>query len=355
VKSFMTLCCAIMSFGYSTNAIATCADPNPTPAVRIWQLIPDPPSGQTIRMLYLPKSQSPIRLELFKDSAWFQYDLRPGETEYLTWPGGTLSYTYEVCLNDAWQYLNPWQPDLQDIPGGASFDLRPTDASEKVRSSELTIAWGDKIVRPPPPPPPPPPQPTLHSYVVGLGNMTVFQGVARGPNARDTDYVTLTVEGPAGQLWQGTYGPNNVKKNATTNWALWSAPITVPMDGSANLKITWSAINKGHNANADAIKNALASAGDAIRKQTQQDQKNEFLGLIAQAFSSTVGWYLANCDTALFNQTVVLENGVLSGFGGHGLSPEQPDMLHAVYDYLNVQSPCDTGRYNLEFHLKRVN
>lgn len=191
------------------------------------------------------------------------------------------------------------------------------------------------------------------SYVVGLAHMTVWNGVCRGPNCTDTDYISLTVKGPNGQIWSKTYGPNDLHKNNRSNWDLQSPPISVPADSNAKLEVTWAAVNKGHDASAENVKAAIDKAADAYAKSNDTDSSN-LAKAIVETIKAGVGWFTQNCDTSLFSGTEVYDGATLATTGPTGYtvgvppdtSPKGSQEWWHVYDYLSIPSPCNTGRYN---------
>ena len=91
--------------------------------------------------------------------------------------------------------------------------------------------------------------------------MTVWNNVAR--LGTDTTYIALAVQGPNGQRFSQTYGPNKLHKKQTTNWALSSPAINVPADAASKLIISWSAINSGTQ-NIQKCGKVLSDAATAI-------------------------------------------------------------------------------------------
>jgi hypothetical protein len=184
------------------------------------------------------------------------------------------------------------------------------------------------------------------NYFVTLGNMTAWNGVA---HAIDTTYISLSVKGPNGQVFSKTYGPNKLHRNQRTNWALSSTPINVPADAQSTLTISWAAINKGTTSLqqiGETLSNAAASIGQSGGSP---------IGVIASTIGGALGGhFLQSCDVPLFGGSATFTGAQLAaGQLGGRWSPEGPGMWHVVYDYPNIHSPCDTGHYNLEIHIKR--
>jgi hypothetical protein len=63
------------------------------------------------------------------------------------------------------------------------------------------------------------------TYVVSLGNMTVFDGIARLIGSSDTDYATVTAIGPNGTV-SSTAGPVPLGKGDQHNWQMDQQPLT---------------------------------------------------------------------------------------------------------------------------------
>ncbi|MBV8772234.1 MAG: hypothetical protein JO166_07890 [Deltaproteobacteria bacterium] len=76
-----------------------------------------------------------------------------------------------------------------------------------------------------------------------------------------------------------------------------------------------------------------------------------------------LGLVLANCDAALFGQTVSFTGSQLNAGLNNSGWPQEPVLApqptwkawHQVFDYPNISSSCDTGHYNLEVHVTRTN
>jgi hypothetical protein len=87
-------------------------------------------------------------------------------------------------------------------------------------------------------------------YTVTLGNMTVWDGVSRGPGAKDTDYATVAALGPDGRWVSITNGPHDLGKNDQWDWwrndHLTTAPVSVPNDAGSKLIINLMVTNAGH-------------------------------------------------------------------------------------------------------------
>ena len=176
--------------------------------------------------------------------------------------------------------------------------------------------------------------------------MTVLNGVAHGT---DTDFISLVVEGPNDQHFSRTYGPNNLHRNDTTDWALSSTPISVPQDALSVLKISWAAVNRGNTAG-EQIAAALVEATTEIGREAP----NPLVVIASTLVDFGLRLVLANCDAPLFGQTVSFTGSELAaGLNGNGWSSESPNKWRAVFDYPNIHSNCDTGHYNLEVHVKR--
>lgn len=185
------------------------------------------------------------------------------------------------------------------------------------------------------------------TYVVTLGNMVAWNGVA---HAIDTDYISLSVQGPNRQTFKQTYGPNNLHKNQTTNWALSSSPISVPANPQSVLTISWAAINKG-TTSLQQIGKGLSDAAEKIG----QTSSNPLVLIPSTLGGEIAGFFLTSFDAPLFGGSVSFNGAQLAaGLNSSGWSPEGPNMLHAVFDYPNIPSPCDKGHYNLEVHIKRT-
>lgn len=183
-------------------------------------------------------------------------------------------------------------------------------------------------------------------YVVTLGNMTVWNGVA---HRVDTDYIALSVHGPNGQNFSKGYGPNNLHKKQTTNWALSSTPIDVPADAKSTLTIAWAAANKGTSHTQEVIDRL-----NTIAQDIGENVPNVYAQIISYIAGHIVGYFTVNCDCALFGGKVTFSGAQLaSGQLGAPWSSEGSGMWHAVFDYPNIQSSCDTGHYNLEVHIKK--
>ncbi|MBV8356455.1 MAG: hypothetical protein JO189_00755 [Deltaproteobacteria bacterium] len=92
--------------------------------------------------------------------------------------------------------------------------------------------------------------PTSHNlasphYVVTVGNMTPWDGTSSGPNAADTDYLSLSVKSPSGDTYDKTIGPNILRKSShPTNWGLSTPPIAVPVYAKMTILVTVT--NRGH-------------------------------------------------------------------------------------------------------------
>lgn len=107
----------------------------------------NPPKDQWLHITYTPTTDQPNRLVLFRDGAFFASVLPSGDN-YFQWPGGQLSYTFEICLNGSWDYKNPYEAIRSEIPGGQSFTLRPADRVTAVHSSKVSLEWGTGIQPP---------------------------------------------------------------------------------------------------------------------------------------------------------------------------------------------------------------
>jgi hypothetical protein len=112
----------------------------------------NPLLNKIIKVQFQPvASVAQERLVLFKDDQWYTKILPNEPPKYIKWPGGSIGYTFEICSpNKTWIYKNPWYPEVSDVPGGASFILRPADGQTAALSSSVTLAWGDSITEPPP-------------------------------------------------------------------------------------------------------------------------------------------------------------------------------------------------------------
>jgi hypothetical protein len=199
------------------------------------------------------------------------------------------------------------------------------------------------------------------NYVVSLADMTVFNGVCHGPRCTDDDYISLTVEGPNGQSWTRTFGPNQLHKGNVTKWALSSAPINAPQNTQSQLTITWVAINKGHGVNADTLRNAADIAATVYTSRTNEQQspgqqgQPTLVDAVIQGIKSAVDWVTKDCDTELFRQRVVIDGATLSNLAGHDgwqVEPEEHSKLFKIFDFPNIHSPCATGHYNLKVEIQ---
>jgi hypothetical protein len=184
-------------------------------------------------------------------------------------------------------------------------------------------------------------------YVITLGAMQVWNGVA---HSTDTDYLSLSVRGPSGDKFARTFGPNNLHKGDRTDWQLSSTPIAVPANDQFALTIAWAAANTGTPDTQKASK-AMSDAAEAIG----QASANPYTVIISTVVGEVVGHFLQDCDTPLFGDKIALTGAQLAaGLSDNTWSAEGPNEWHAVFDYPDISSRCDTGHYNLEVHIKRV-
>jgi hypothetical protein len=196
----------------------------------------------------------------------------------------------------------------------------------------LLVAAGNAIAQP--------------KYVVTLGNMVAWRIVS---NRSDTDYISLSVQGPNGQKFSKTYGPNRLRQNQTTDWAQSSTPIIVPTDSKSTLTISWAAVNAG-NTSIEKIGKVLADTGEAIG----QGSGDPYAIVLSTVFGAIGGYLLQNCDAPLFAGRVTFTGAQLvAGQLGGQWSSEGADRWHAVFDYLDIPRSCHTGRYNLEVHIQK--
>jgi len=132
-----------------------------------------------------------------------------------------------------------------------------------------------------------------------------------------------------------------------------SDPIDIPDDATAQLKMTFAAINKGHSANQNAIKQAMDSAATAYSQSTDASSSN-LITTIVNGFKTLADWIASDCDTALYHGTEIWDGHTLatSGPGGYKLgnppniAPVGTRMWWTVYDRDNIPSPCNIGHYN---------
>lgn len=190
-------------------------------------------------------------------------------------------------------------------------------------------------------------------YIVGIGHINLFNGVCSGINCTDTDYVSLSVGGPNGQVWSKTSGPYNWHKNDRTDINLFSPSIDVPDDVSAQLKISWAVINRGHSNNAAEIQDAINKAADAYTASNNNGSAT-LMGAIIGAVKLVAGAFGANCDGSLYHGTEIYDGHALATGGPTGYTPGappdiaqvSPDEWYHVYDYPNLDTGCDNGHYN---------
>jgi hypothetical protein len=217
-------------------------------------------------------------------------------------------------------------------------------------------------------------------YVVTVGNMTPWDGISSGPNAADTDYLSLSVKSSSGDTYDKTIGPNVLRKSPIpTNWGLSTPPIAV----SANAKMTIlvTVTNRGHFPGIppeqealieDAVRAAITSAvakgiiaGGAALGIPIPDQ-------IAQALAKAgVALVDPNCDKVLFAPVLTFDGATLDHGPPPGWSVEGPNQYQRVFDYggpsvnrgsggldgmiTKIPPHCDAGvHYNIQLHLTKV-
>lgn len=192
-------------------------------------------------------------------------------------------------------------------------------------------------------------QPTP-SYVVTISDMAAWNGVTRSV---DTDYISLWVQGPNGQQFSRTSGPNPVRRGQMINWALSSSPITLPADQHSVLTISWAAVNKENTTSIQEVhvKEALANATAGIAASGATAST-----VIASSLAAAgVGFGPRNCDAPLFGQSVSFDGATLAaGLNGNGWSPEGTNAWRAIFDYQPIVTNCvSNGHYNLEVQIIR--
>ncbi len=137
----------------SAASWAQCPDTSSSWSGTRWRLDYSPSPGQAIRITYERKTPRPVRLVLFRDGTWFANIQSPvlqiGQPQtgqqYIDWPGGQISYIFEICSQNSWKHLNPHNPKWGLVPGGASYRLQPTDTSNSNFSSLVYVDWGGNI------------------------------------------------------------------------------------------------------------------------------------------------------------------------------------------------------------------
>jgi hypothetical protein len=193
----------------------------------------------------------------------------------------------------------------------------------------------------------PTPSPAPPKYVVTLGNLTVWNGVS---HRVDTDYLALFVQGPKDQKFSKTDGPLNLRKKNVVDWKLSSTLTTVPADPHSALIVSWAAVNSGTSHTQE-----LATKLNSVAEQIGENVPNVYSVLISFIAGHIVGFFTTNCDCALFGQKVTFTGAQLaSGQLGPQWSSEGTGRWHAVFDYPDIKSKCDTGHYNLEVHIQKV-
>jgi hypothetical protein len=204
----------------------------------------------------------------------------------------------------------------------------------------------------PAPPQPATPQPapgqaTSARYRVTVSGITVVNGVSsRG----ETDYISLIVIGPSGQIGPFGWGPGKLKTGDQVSLDIRSDTVRVA-NAPAEIRIAWTAANHEGSSEFKQVALALGNAAADLASGSGNPY-TAIPGAIAKVGLSL----LKGCDTQLFEGAVVVATDQLKdGQEVEGWKPtDQPGRWRRAFEYRNVASPCDTGRYRLDVDVERV-
>ncbi len=204
----------------------------------------------------------------------------------------------------------------------------------------------------PAPPQPASPQPapaqnTSARYRVTVSRITVVNGVSsRG----ETDYISLIVIGPSGQIGPFGWGPGKLKTGDQVSLGIRSDTVRVA-NAPADIRIAWTAANHEDSSQFKQVALALGNAAADLASGSSNPY-TAIPGAIAKVGLSL----LKGCDTQLFEGAVVVATDQFrDGQEVEGWKPtDQPGHWRRVFEYQNVASPCNTGRYRLDVDVERV-
>ena len=197
-----------------------------------------------------------------------------------------------------------------------------------------------------PPMTPPSTQQSGIDYRITVSNMIVLNGVSsRG----ETDYVSLVVIGPDGQIGPFNRGPEKLKTGDQPNLDLRSDTVRVA-NNQVPIRISWTAVNHEDTSQLKSVALALGNAAADLASGSVNPY-TAIPGAIAKAGLNL----LKGCDTQLFAGAVVIRTDQLKdGQDLEGWEHTAPqNQWHRVFDYPNVASPCNTGHYKLVVEVAR--
>jgi hypothetical protein len=228
---------------------------------------------------------------------------------------------------------------------------KDTEALASLIESRFSLA-------PQPPPPSLPPLPnnppvvppaTQQSgidYRITVSDMTVLNGVSsRG----ETDYISLVVIGPDGQIGPFNRGPEKLKTGDDLNINLRSDTVRVA-NNQVPIRISWTAVNHEDTSQFKSVALALGNAAADLASGSGSPYT-----VIPGAIAKVGLNLLKGCDAQLFYGAVVIRTDQLKdGQDFEGWEHTAPqNRWHRMFDYPNVASPCNTGHYKLVVDVER--
>jgi transcription initiation factor IIF auxiliary subunit len=288
----------------------------------------------------------PVSIDvLFKDgtrlSGWHQLD-------FATSVSSSTLLSIQPRMSEEQQEIADYRSIVERLERERASASAIADLRNRVAALEQRLAAANAA-------PPPSPATNYPKYKITLGNMTVWNGVAQGPGAKDTDAGTLFVMGPQGEYGPRPWGSLDLGASPVPVYLGDSvSEVLVPNDQHSAITISWNAVNAGHGNTTQMLNDLGDAAADAAKSSD-----NPWAVLAGVIGGAAVDFGLKNCDTPLFAEKVTYDGATLYNLNGHDdWTSEGPNKWHRVFDYPHIvgegEHKCDAGRYNLEIHVERI-